>query len=447
MNVRDYLRASVGDFAVCWVIAAALGFVNCGAFYVEQQLQYSLPALAVCAGLPLLVLFFAAYKRMTVAIGTAVLVAGVALACGVSAHAAGIEYVFQDTEGNPAVFVIVVAVGSVTTFLMTRRRWLSRLFLLAVIVDICFVEFMYKQYYAPALLVALIAAGVMVVYRNYRNNLRDASTDKVSFLRAVAVGLIYAGVLVGIACALFFLVIAPLNPGAFEIKIFPKYMNYEQVDRTGVRDTTTVDNPDETSNDTNDERDETDQESEQDANQLRGLNSQMTPEDETINGETPVDDTGENLLVMMFNFLVRHPNYLAVSVVLLLLLIAAPFVIKKRLRTRWFAKVCTLPPNEAVETFFMFCMKRFAILKITKPAQMTLAEFADTSRGALVEFAQNSQDVSFARITFLYAASVYGRQSLGEREVECCKAFYRTFYKAFAKKSGKVRYALRFFRV
>ena len=470
MRIADYIRASALDFVLCLVIACFLGLANCGAFFVSPSLQFNPVALIVAAGVPLALLFASAYSRRTVIPGAIATVVVLVASC-VVVHAVGGEGLpLRDTVSNPETFVIVVYLGAVLTFLLTRKRWLARAFVLVAALDVCFVEFMYKQFYWYALLAVLVGAGAMAIYRNYRLNLRDASTDSVSFAGAFGVGAGYALALVGVACALFFLVVAPLDPQALEIKLFTRYMTYETIQMTGIGDSSTAPGSASTTNQANDDTDVTDIPPEDDGTQDQPLNGFTLPFDlPSVGALAELAQNGLQRLREMFNYLLEDPIRFSLFIVVVLAALAAPFVLKKRLRARWFAKTCELPPIQCVERFYLFFLKRFGKIKVQKPEESTLAEFAESVNATLSGFdvkpaiarggesadagvqagfgAAGSDRFDFKALTDVYCRGVYGGIAPTESELELYKDYYRKFYKALMEQMGRPRYALRFFTV
>lgn len=448
MSLKDYLRASAFDFLLCLVMAVGLGFINCSAFFVDASLQYSWPALIAAAGIPLLLLFAAAYSTRTVISGAVGIVVLLAVAVVASAAASGNANILEDQSGNPAVFILVMFLSTAASFLLTRKRWLARCFFAVAVLDAAFIEFMYKDGHWVALIAVIIAAGAMAVYRNYRANLRDASSTQVSFTSAFALGAGASVVLAAVACALFFGVIAPLNPPAKEIKLFTHYVNYETVEMTGVGDSTITQDPNKASGTTKDQTQKS-KDDPDDGDEDKDVESNMNPLNALSQGSlSDLSDQGQNALADMFNFMLANPPYLILFIVLVLLVLASPFAIKLWTRRRWYAKTCALPPAKAVERFFVFFMKRFRILKIRKRDDQTLADFVDASKGQLAPFAEANEDgVEFASVAGAYSGVVYGKAEPSPEELEQIKAFYSGFYKAFAQASGKVKYALRFWRV
>ena len=446
MSVKDYLRASAFDFLLCLVIAIGLGYINCGAFFVDASLQNSPVALALSCAVPLVLLFAAAFSTRTIvpgAIATAVVLVIAIIAAGAIGGSANI---FDDTAGNPVVFIIVMFLSSAATFLLTRKRWMPRAFFLVAVLDMAFVEFMYKDGHWAALVAVIIAAGAMAVYRNYRANLREASSTKVSFTAAFSVGTVFSVVLAALACALFFGVIAPLNPPAQEIKIFTRYVNYEQVEMTGVGDTALTQDPDKASATTTDQtQDSTD---DSDGDNENDVNATMKPSDAPSDGsQADQSDQGDNVLQQMFNYLMENPPLMALFILLVLVVLALPFVIKQMLRRRWLAKTCSLPPDQAMKRFFMFFMRKFRILKVRKHDEQTLAEFVDATKGTLEPFANNDRNVEFADVARIYSKVVYGHAQPSEDEMTQVESFYKGFRRAFAELSGKLKYCLRYWRV
>lgn len=449
MSMRDFLRSAGFDFLLCLLAAGALAFVNCGAFNVDPAVQHNPGWVLLFSALPLLCFYGASYSKRTVVPGIALSVVLLLAYCLGGFALGGGDYLFQDTEANPVPFLLVEYLCALLSFLLTRRRWGCRAFVILVILDISFVEFMYKQHYLAALVVALGAAVALMIMRNYRANLREASSTQVSFTAAFLVAAGYAALLLGAAGLVFALVVAPLNPPAKELKLFTVYLNYEQVEVTGVGYAVETEDPDNTTSKVNDQIDTTAQEQ-----FLKGEQEREEQQDDSLGSASQdVEGTGEEstegpgLLKAALNYLIDHLWLLPLLALLLLALLAAPFALKKLLRARRFQAMCAEPPSLAVQDLFLFFVKRFRLLGVRQQPGLTLGEFAAASEGALAEFSANERNVTFGRLVAIYAACVYGGREPSPEELEDFKAFYGGFYKAFAKASGRFKYMLRFFRV
>ena len=450
LPVKDYLRASAPEFLLCLVASCAIGFANCGAFFVSADLQYSLLALVVSAGVPLASLFAAAYNRRTMLIGGIAIAVALFAACFAAAGASGASWIFEETESNPAPFILIMFFSSLATYLCTRKRWMTRVYLIVAAFELCFVEFLYRPGYWPALLTALIALGAMVVYRNYRSNLRATSTNRVSFGAAFGVGVGYCLVLAGIACALFFLIIAPLNPSAVEFKPFTRYMNYETIEMTGIGDATATPAEDNRTNQTNDAIEETSELDDSSGESSQGDEADMSPEDNPFIGSLQqLGDSAIQSLQDMYNFLVENPPFAVLAIILLIALLSSPYWVKKLLRRRWHRKTNALAPRERVQAYYEFFLRRFKLLGIQPADGMTLAEFADSSEFALAPFGNNARGVTFRELTQVQSNCVYGDSDPSSEDIERFEAFYKGFYRSFVKACGRLKYVfrLRFFRV
>ena len=450
LSVKDYARSAAFDFLLCFVISCAMGFITCGAFFVSPDLQYSPFALVAGAAIPLAMLFAAAYSKRTIVVGGIAIVAVLGVACLVASGVSGASWMFDEVESNPTPFILIMFICSLSTFLCTRKRWMSRVYLVVAAFEMCFVEFLYRWGYWPALLVALVALGAMVVYRNYHANLRDASTDRVSFTSAFGAGMGYSLVLAGIASMLFFLIVAPLNPGAIEFKPFTRYMNYETIEMTGIGDATATPDQDNRTNQTNDVIEETNDLDDSNGESSQGDESNMSPEDNPFIGtlQDLANSTIKSLQELV-NFLIENPPLGLLVLVLLLIVLSSPYWIKKLLRRRWYVKTSALPPLERIEGLYAFFMRRFELLGIKPAPGMTLAEFAESNKGAMAPFGGNPLNATFADLTDVHSRCVYGGCEPTEDEVGKFDAFYKGFYRSFVRACGRAKYVLkfRFFRV
>lgn len=450
LPVKDYLKAAAFDFLLCLVASCAIGYATCGAFFVSSGLQGSPIALVAGAGIPLVLLFTAAYNKRSMVIGGIAVALVLAIACFVAAGTSGAAWVFEEVESNPAPFILIMFGSATMTFLCTRKRWMSRVYLIAAALEVCFVEFLYRPGYWPALLVVLASLGAMVVCRNYRANLREVSTDRISFASAFGVGIGYCLVVLGMACALFFLVVVPLNPGFVEFKPFTRYMNYETIEMTGIGDAAATTDENNRTNQTNESLEESSNLDDSSGDSSQGDESNMNPKDNPFIGT--LQDFGNSAtksLQEMFNFLIANPHYGFLILFALIVVLSSPYWVKKLLRRRWYRKTCRLPARQRLERLYGFFLRGFRLLGVQPASGMTLAEFAESSKGALLSFGSNESKTTFGDLTRMHNECVYGNREPTDEEMQCFDSFYRGFYRSFVDACGRAKYVfkLKFFRV
>ncbi|MCD8207003.1 MAG: hypothetical protein LUD72_03600 [Bacteroidales bacterium] len=450
MKPSDYIRAVVWDFVLCLVLSASLGFINAGGFYVDPSYQNNyLLIIGICAVL-LVIFFFAAYSKRTIIIGA--IIAAVALLLGIFiAHLFNADEsvaFFDDTEANPVVFYIVLFACTLLAFIGTRRRWSCWIFYLVCALDVAYIQFMYEQFYVVAVLILIAAAVVMVVFRNYRNNIATTSTTQISFTGAFGVGAVFTAVVVGLACAIFFGIIAPMEPGALEFKPFTRYLNFETIEMTGIGDDQSVEDPDNLTNETNEEEEETNEDSD-----VEDIESQASPTEGLMRALfravlVAVSDLAA-LIQEMFNFVIETPLTWPFFIILILAILSSPYFIKKYRRRRWYNRTIALLPREQIKTFYFFFLKRFRILKVKKEDTLTLREFKESTASVLAPFAVNELHATFGDLTDSYARVVYSEETPSDRELARFRSFYESFYAIFRRVGGKVKYILflRFFRI
>ena len=446
-----YLKSAIWDYLL--VFAASIGMcytlLNC--FYVDPSLQYS-PIPAVICAIVLLALFAVGANRKTLRIGiplfAVVLVASWIVGAALTPDGAFLV----DNESNMMIFVMCTTLTPTGVFLLSRRLTGAALLFIGGSFIIALVQFLYEFFDLAWALVFVAAALAGIVYRNYQMSLRSSSSvRKIAFAPGFAVAAGTCAVAVGLGCAVFFGIIAPLNPPAAEVKLLTEYRALETLRVKGIADVYQVPNLDMTSSETNEDERTTDDIKESPNGREYPASGKDEKEDESQDANTPPGASlmGVNLDIPDETFeLIAYILRISLAVLALLLVVAAIayFVGRRLYRKRRLEKLAGLPIAEQVEALYLFLVGRFEKLGIHVAPGQTLSDFAVANAATMEQF-DSEAGVPFSALTSDYVAVAYGKQPLGEDAATRASKYYESFWKACRLKLGPVKYFFKSFRL
>lgn len=442
-----YLKHAVWDFALVAVAALSLTYTVLNGFYVSPALQYSVVPAVVCI-VCLAALFFVAQSKRTVLPGGVAYGAALVVAWVVCAVLTPDGAIFVDSESNYLIFSMAATITPTICFLLSRSRLGTALLFIAGAFVIGLVQLFYERFEIVWTVLFVLAALSLVVYKYYEQSVRTAmGVDKVSFAPgfATAVAATAAAVLLGVG--VWFAIIAPLNPGAADIKLVTEYRALETVQVRGTSDEFQTPNLDMTSDVTNDDVRTTD-DIKEDVN--------GTPWPATGESEDDPEEQQDNNSILGMNLdsiqdafdLQSNPQNWPLIVILLAVvaLIALYFVLRRVWRERRLAKFKELGADKEYERVFLFLLDRFRRLGVTVPPGQTMLEFG-TSSAAAMRLYNAESGVAFKDLAAGYSDMAYGMRPASSEDVSKIEAFYRSFWKACRKQLGSVKYFFKSFHL
>lgn len=408
-------------------------------FHVEDSLRHNW--LLIIGWTFLLMVFFilSSYSLRNLVIGSAgICVAGVGAMAVVSASS-GFS-LLDDAYGNLGFFLLIGFATAALSYLGTRRKGLAVAFLVVGAISCAFVQFLYLNNLVVQLLVYCIAAVALYVLAAQRAGIRieEGAFQHLSVLGTGAVLCLIAALC---ACAVFFLVIVPLNPPAQELKIITKYYALEEVHVSGLEEIEHKEDVDKKSDQTKDGQDETNRMNEE-AEEIKGDHSTDDEAGNNGDGATTsqgISITGFDQETGALRYFIEIP-YWTIALIALLLVFALAVGLKEFLRRRRFKKMRSLPPQQALPAFYFFFVKRFARFGIEKPAALTLIEHASQNASLYMPFEEGVEGATYYQLADQYCRCVYGGQSPDLAAVDACERLYRAFYRNACKSMGRIRY-------
>ena len=447
MSLSTYLRLTVWEILLVCVAAIALTYTMLDSFYISPTLQYS-PWPGVIAAFIVVALFLAAFNKRSARIGGA-LIAVLCLGGILVSVALSPENFMYDTEDTYFFFTVVCIIVPLLTFALSRSR-VGTALLFALGCFICaWMQFFYAFDELVWTIVFIVAGAMIIIFKNYQLAARTAtSVRSLSFSAGFGVSAGAVALAAGIACVIWFAVIAPLDPGALEIKLITEYRALETYEVIGTSSVEMTPNMDLTSDDTNDEERTTD-------DVLEAENGRAITVPPGTGQDSQEEETGSfsgvdiSSVFQAFD-VTTYDEPLDYWPLLLLLLIPIAivgyFVGRRVYRTRRLKNIQQLPYDEQVETLYLFFVKKLRRVGYDVPEGVTLIEFARNNEATLAAFRECS-GIGFDELTAVYVGVTYGKRPALASEALLFARFYEGFWKAARKKLGNVKYFFKSFRL
>lgn len=439
-----FLKNSLWDMLICTVLVFACATCIFSGFYVPEDQVTSYAVTAGASAVLVVLMTIASYDKRSIIVGLAALV--LIFAAMIIVSAAGGNNVFADDEGNPFLRFLLLILTGVVLFAASRFRIGTVLLIPAGTIVLCMIEFMYDSWHIICLLLFLIAGVMMVIYRNYIFNVLHSRTLKTAQTSAVAYALVLCLLVTGIGGGIFYGIIGPMHPPAKELKIITKYLSLEVLEKIGVADIETINDPDMTTDQLDENRDTTQQDTEDKDENLNQDVSQA--ENENADDGTSQDqmDKRRSGPFQAIRYDWGIPLWV-LAVILAILLIAAVIGFRIWLRRRWFSKVRSKTPEEQVREMYQFFLRKFRQMKIRPVKGETPSEFAGRNALRMQPFrtAAGLESADFMSLTEILVRTEYGGYRPGPADLKQFESFYRSFYRNCRQYLGKVQYMIKFF--
>lgn len=446
-----FLRACIPDYILCLAVSAALARTVLNAFIVDDSLAGDI-VLSCAVMVPTLALLFASSfsrRLLPLSIGGCVvmLVACAAIGAGMSSGASPLA----ESEGNCLIPLLVWVVVPIIVFLLSRRVWGLAALLLLSVVTCGVVEFLYDGHMVVPFIVVVVGVIALFVFQTYRQSIVGSRrVAQTGFGAAFAGACAVAAVSVGIAAAVFFGIIAPLNPPAAELKLFQEHYALETVEFSSVFEDPTGEDPDETT----DQTDNDDEQTNDDKSQQNGENDDPTD-------QNPAQAAGEALttLASAFSMQEEPEDYTGISYniiritslivfVLIVAAIVAAVLLKRRSRERRLAKLEGLANEQKVVSLYGFFESRLARMGFKRGQALTAGEYAVASYRGMKAFSRDTGNVSFLNVTEVFYRARYGHLEVSDEDYGRVERFYRAFFKNARRYVGWPKWiAWKFWRI
>ena len=440
-----YIKYSIPDGVLCLLMTVGLSMNIYQGFLLPAALSVAWLRAAVVSGIFLVFLFWAAYSRRTVLIGT-ILVIVFVIAAIVILYVMDIPLIeTTDAEANSALWYALTLLVALGVFLASRRYAGSLALLAAGVFLHGLIAAMLYTFYLPALIVFLVTCIVMILFKRYQRNIFQTDTRRAAFFPMLGYACGLTGAAIGLACAVWFGILAQFAIPALNIQLITNLVSIETLEVMGISKEMEILNQELFSSIINE--DEVKESSE------LGDDEENIPEEE----QEDEDDTGgeEDALNLGNGFTASNAvNYLSniweilfKSVLFWILVAVAALIVIALIANRrklWWRKMEELPPKRRVAYLYEWTLVRLRRLKFPARGSRTPDEYAELTADKL-RFLQTEQ-AGFRDITALMVQVCYADITPDEEQESLLADFYKNFHKNCRKHLGW-RYIYMYFRL
>lgn len=431
--VAYYIRYSIPEFILCLVAAFALDINTVYSFKLTETMRISYGMFIAVTAVVLALLFVFGYSSRSRLIMLPVFAAAAVVLIALC-YRMGFSLIETDTrEENWGVCVLVLIVVAALAYAASRTRLGCFLFLVIGAFANAWLCVCLWTFSAWALVVFLLAAGILYLYSRYRHQVLNASARGHAFLPLIGTSVIAVAVTLGLTAAVFFGVIKPLNPPVMEITLIQKVVRPEVLEVIGLSTTRTVLNDDYasdidedfrvTSSETNDQQ--------QEDETLEGTDD-AAPEEEAQTNEEIAAQEDESINT---DSLQTAPNKMALWIILICIaaFLAACGIARYVLRHRiWLKRLQQIPDrdNRVLRMYHLFRTK-FHVLGITASPYETPVQRAKAVSSKTVLMDEGG--AGWVELSAIFARMTYGGISPTDEEYGQYLAYYQRFWKACRK--------------
>lgn len=465
MTFKMYAKFAVMEWVLAFASSWALAVTVMEGFWIDEALRFSWVTPVLCAVL-LVACYLAAWKPSLRFVGVLGVLVVVVVVIGASIALSEGEVPWEDATENRFVYALCVVLCSVGCFALTRTLAGSAVFFVVCVFACSLMQAFYEQHLLAWALVVLVSSLGLVVWRNCqlaraRVDIGRATPSALSFLTAI----VPVGACVAVACGIWFLVIAPLQPQALDIELLTEYRTWAQVQVRGVSDLMMETDTSTTSGNLVDGDPFTTDDFQVDENSIYEIPAKSAPENAEVSGSgagfedqsaghlsgsrDEIDRDSTERRWDAFSYSIDFPfAWVALAGILLLIaLIIAYFLARRWYRGRRLEKFVSLPTSrEQVVQIYLFLMKNMARIGFPFPEGATLSSWSAASARAM-DGLRASTGVPFATLTDVYVKCAYGAREPADDEVAFFVAFYDGFWKAAREHLGSLRYFFKSFRL
>lgn len=441
MDVWKYIRPRVWEIILCMIAASSLSYVLCGIFYASFGFQKEPLALIVDCCLFILILFVISCDRTIALIGGVIVGCGVVVAFLVLGSLSPGPTPLADVRGNNVYFLIMMVIGTLIVFLLSRTRGGTITLLGAGSFIFAFIEYLNWSVNVTALVAFLLAVFCMLIYKAYVDSIGYSTTDAKSFSALSVIAVVLSAFALAAAAGIFYTIVEPLNPshvvierpaggqdadGGRDFNLGP-FLNQRAYDENSAGDVGDADGIEAAKNIEDDP-------------DARPLPVDVMVEDDDTAQKVPGDLSVENN-----NEKPPAPEdylYLVLAIVSgLALVVIVLLAIKLHMRKLRFSRLIDYDNAKTACRLYAYFLEQFAKLGIECPKGMTPLEFADSFADQLLAFEQKAGgEPQFKELTYAYIRASYGEGRLYSGDVKLFRDYFADFYKNAWRYVGIRRY-------
>lgn len=432
-------------FVLCIVMATALAYTVQGCFHVSDELHGNIALTAVLAlALQGTLLAGVAKPRLKVASYAVFAVVAIGM-CAASVLFSAQPNPVADVEGNAfAAFVVIVIVNIVVSFI--TRTHARCILLFAIGSFTCgLVQFLYTTNMLVAAVVFVLCALLAVALQSFFDAASAAGVGSKGLSPKLArkaglMGVAMALVPCMLACIVVIGVIMPLNPPHATIKLFTIQLAYEEVNlKTGVeldegaKKSATSSMIDESLA----PRTTTDKKEDQYAEQkIENSSDNAQASKDYLSSQYSDVALSSGLEGLQSIALNKEIPWAGIIIGVLAALLVLIFAVPRIVRATRLARIKKLAPAAQVNELYAFFLKRFRMLGLAKPPELSPVEYANYYRERIYPYAGAQEACTFDHLTAMHVEGVFAGRAPQPDELECLYALYRDFYARCAKKLG-----------
>lgn len=426
--MKQYVKLHAWDFLLTVLIAIGMHLNTFSAFMIRESYMTNYLLVAVVTTVVMAVMYVIGYNKRNALIGAGGI--GLALIIWIIYLRANDYLDLEDgaDETFPAFWTIVLF-GTGVIYLLTRNRKI--LFGAAPIGLLFCAAFKFLEYpvSVPGLFLLVIAIILEILYLVYKDSLLNADYGNYTLRHFIEQSIAIVTVVVMLSTGVFYGIVKPLDPPTRDLKLITKLLSFDILELLGVASTEEVKEPGENEDDDKDDQKEQEQQQEEENEEEDQEDEQNRESNEQISAST-ISYEEEDYTVYWVTALI-------------VLLLAAPFVIKYALRARRRRRLNGLDASNQAAFVYDFFLNRFRKLGYGKADNVTVLEYAEQQG----EFLQNfvaSDGTTFEEISDIYNHYLYSKVPVTSTEAGKFLAIYDSFYKKARAYVGPWKYLLKF---
>ena len=427
--MRQYVRLHAWDFILTVLIAIGMHLNTFSAFMIRESYMTNYLLVAAVTTVVMAVMFVIGYNKRNAIIGGA---GWAVFLIGWIIYLRANDLINLEDGADETIpaFWSIVIFGSALIYLLTRNRKI--LFGAAPIGLLFCAAFKFLEYpvSVPGLFILIIAVILEILYLVYKDSLLTADYGNYTIRHFLEQSIAIVAVVVMLSSGVFYGIVKPLDPPTRDLKLITKLMSFDILELLGVASTQEVKDPNQGEEDQDEEEPPEEKEEEKD------------DEENEQNEEENKQESDEKISAQTMSY--NEKDYTVYWVTaLIILLLAAPFVIKYVLRSRRRRRLNGLDASNQAAFVYDFFLDRLKKLGVGKADSQTILEYAEQQEGVLENFTAED-GTTFEEMTELYNYHLYSKLPIKPEDANKFVAMYDSFYKNAKAFVGTWRYIRKF---
>ena len=427
--MRQYVRLHAWDFILTVLIAIGMHLNTFSAFMIRESYMTNYLLVAAVTTVVMAVMFVIGYNKRNAIIGGA---GWAVFLIGWIIYLRANDLINLEDGADETIpaFWSIVIFGSALIYLLTRNRKI--LFGAAPIGLLFCAAFKFLEYpvSVPGLFILIIAVILEILYLVYKDSLLTADYGNYTIRHFLEQSIAIVAVVVMLSSGVFYGIVKPLDPPTRDLKLITKLMSFDILELLGVASTQEVKDPNQGDEDQDEEEPPEEKEEEKD------------DEENEQNEEENKQESDEKISAQTMSY--NEKDYTVYWVTaLIILLLAAPFVIKYVLRSRRRRRLNGLDASNQAAFVYDFFLDRLKKLGVGKADSQTILEYAEQQEGVLENFTAED-GTTFEEMTELYNYHLYSKLPIKPEDANKFVAMYDSFYKNAKAFVGTWRYIRKF---